>query len=95
MQSSVCTAVLPVVVGMPLRESINDGMMWKRGTSCPARKPTVWPLRNVSTQIRLRCPRRLIRVDTFRLRGDRVMIPETENPQEAKSVYLGKPARHA
>ena len=23
------------------------------------------------------------------------MIPETENPQEAKSVYLGKPARHA
>ena len=23
------------------------------------------------------------------------MIPETENPQEAKSVYPGKPARHA
>ena len=34
--------------------------------------------------------------DTFRLRGvDRVVIPETENPQEAKSVYPGKPARHA
>ena len=27
--------------------------------------------------------------------GDRVMIPETENLQEAKRVYLGKPARHA
>ena len=23
------------------------------------------------------------------------MIPETENPQESKSVYLGKPAQHA
>ena len=23
------------------------------------------------------------------------MIPETENPQEAKSVYPGKPVRHA
>ena len=23
------------------------------------------------------------------------MIPETENPQEAKSVYPGEPARHA
>ena len=23
------------------------------------------------------------------------MIPETENPQEAKSVYPGKPMRHA
>ena len=33
-------------------------------------KPTLWTLRNVSTQIRLRSPRRLIRVDTFRLRGD-------------------------
>ena len=31
--------------------------------------------------------------DTFRLRGgiDRVVIPETENPQEAKSVYPGTP----
>ena len=25
----------------------------------------------------------------------RVMIPEMENPQEAKSVYPGKPARYA
>ena len=41
--------------------------------SCPARKLTLWPLRNVSTQINLCSPRRL--------------IPETENPQEAKSVY--------
>ena len=24
----------------------------------------------------------------------RVMIPETENPQEAKSVYPAKPVRH-
>ena len=23
------------------------------------------------------------------------MVPDTENPQEAKSVYPGKPARHA
>ena len=29
----------------------------------------VWPLRNVSTQISLRIPRRLIRADTFRIRG--------------------------
>ena len=27
--------------------------------------------------------------------GDKIMIPETENLQEAKSVYPGKPARHA
>ena len=25
----------------------------------------------------------------------RVVIPETENPQEANSVHPGKPARHA
>ena len=36
--------------------------------------------------------------DTFRLRGGymyRVVIPETENPQEAKSVYPGTPVWHA
>ena len=62
--------------------------------SRPARKPTLSHLRNVSNQIR---PRRLIQADTFCLGGQRyrVMILETENPQEAKSVYLGKPARHA
>ena len=37
--------------------------------SRPARKPTLWPMRNVSTQISLRSPRRLIRADTFRLKG--------------------------
>ena len=52
------------------------------------RNPTLWTLRNVSTQISMRSPRRLIRADTFRLRGkrNRVMIPETENPQEAKRI---------
>ena len=36
--------------------------------SRPARKPILRHLRNVSTQISLRYPRRLIRADTFRLR---------------------------
>ena len=35
--------------------------------SRPTRKPTSWPLRNVSTRIGLRVPRRLTRIDTFRL----------------------------
>ena len=34
-----------------------------------AGKPTLWSLRNVSNQSSLRSPRRLIRADTFRLRG--------------------------
>ena len=33
------------------------------------RKPTLLTLRNVSTQISLRSPRRLIQADTFRLNG--------------------------
>ena len=34
--------------------------------------------------------------DTFRLRGiDRVVVPETENPQEAKGVYPGTPVWYA
>ena len=33
--------------------------------SCPARKPTVWTLRKVSTQIILSMPRRLTRIDHF------------------------------
>ena len=36
--------------------------------------------------------------DTFRLRGIAVyreVIPETENSQEAKSVYPGRPVWHA
>ena len=34
--------------------------------------------------------------DTFRLRGIyRVVIPETENTHEAKSVYPGTPVWHA
>ena len=48
--------------------------------SCHVRKPTLWPLRYVST---------------IPSQGDRVMISETENPQEAKNVYPGKLARHA
>ena len=32
---------------------------------------------------------------TIKSRGNRLMIPETENPREAKSVYPGNPARHA
>ena len=32
-----------------------------------ARKPTLWPLCNVSTRISLSMPRRLTRIDTFRL----------------------------
>ena len=56
-----------------------------------AGKPTLWSLRNVSIQISPHVPHRLIRADTLRLRGKRyrVMIPETENPQEAKSVGPG------
>ena len=34
-----------------------------------ARKRTLWLLRNVSTQISLRSPRKLIRADALRLRG--------------------------
>ena len=34
-----------------------------------ARKPTLWTLSNISTQISLRIPRRLIRADSFRLWG--------------------------
>ena len=62
-----------------------------------ARKPTLWNLRNVSTQISLRSLRRLFLAHTFRLWGYRyrVTIPETEKTLEAKSVYPGKPARHA
>ena len=43
------------------------------------RKPTLWTLRNMVTQISLR---------HIPSHGDggRVMIPETENPQEVKSV---------
>ena len=40
----------------------------KYDISRPARKPTLCPLHNVSTQISLRNPRRLFRADTFRLR---------------------------
>ena len=40
----------------------------KTKMSRPARKPTLWPLRNVSTQISLCNPRRLIRAYTFRRR---------------------------
>ena len=38
-----------------------------RQMSRPARKPTVWPLRNVSTQISLSMTCRLTRTKTFRL----------------------------
>ena len=58
--------------------------------SSSERKQPLWTLRNVSTQISLH---RLIRADTFNRRGievyDRVMIPETENAQEMKSVSPG------
>ena len=34
--------------------------------------------------------------DTFSLRGiERVLIPKTDNPQEAKRVYPGRPVWHA
>ena len=49
--------------------------------SSSVRKAIQWPLRNVSTQIRL------IRADTFRLKGIevyRVMNPETEKTQKAE-----------
>ena len=36
------------------------------------RKPTLWALRNVSDQISMRSPRRLIRANTFRRRGKEV-----------------------
>ena len=38
--------------------------------SRPARKPTLWSLRNVSTRISMPSPRRLIRAETFRLWGE-------------------------
>ena len=47
-------------------------------SAVPREKPTLWTLRNVSTQISPRIPRRVIKY--------RVIIPETVNPQEAKSV---------
>ena len=48
--------------------------------SRPTRHPTLWPLRNVSTHIsRLRSPRRLIRADTFRLRGIQVWSNDSWN----------------
>ena len=37
--------------------------------SRPARKPSTWPMRNVSTQTSLRSSRKLIRAYTFRLRA--------------------------
>ena len=39
--------------------------------SHPAIRPTLWPLRNVSTYISQSSPLWLIRADTFRLRVDR------------------------
>ena len=57
--------------------------------SRPARKPTLWPLRNVSTQIRPHSPRKLIRAETFRLGG--LGNDSSENPHEAKRVYPSKP----
>ena len=38
-----------------------------RNMSRPARKPTLWTLRKVSTRISTSMPRRLTRIDTFRL----------------------------
>ena len=61
--------------GTPQHEEFNKLM---NDMSLPTRKPTLWSLRNLSTQISLRSPRRLIRADTFRLRVIDVMIPETE-----------------
>ena len=50
-------------------DSLNEQLELTRrcyiNMSRPPRKPTLWILRNVSTQIGLRSPRRLIRVDTF------------------------------
>ena len=48
---------------------IDISVGFQKYMSRPARRPTLWPLRNVSAQISLRNPRRLIRADTFRLRG--------------------------
>ena len=48
------------------------------------RKPTLLTLRNVSTQPAQANPGRHIPSQ-----GDRVMIPETENPQEEKIVCPG------
>ena len=43
-------------------------------TSRSTRKPALWTLRNVSSRIRVRNPRRLIRVDTFRLHNVRFLV---------------------
>ena len=65
----------PVLIAPPYRHHIK--------VFCPAevalrvvlhmsrstRKPTVWTLCNVSTQISLRDHRRLVRADTFRIMG--------------------------
>ena len=74
---------------------ILDGIWMQNGDeaniSRSTRKPAVWTLLNVSTKVSLPSPRMLIRSDTFRLRGIdyRVMMPETENLQEAKRVCPG------
>ena len=57
-------------------------------TSRSMRKTTLWTMRNVSTQINLRIPSQ----EGLRYR---VMITETENPQEAKSVCPSQPVRRA
>ena len=58
--------------------------------SHPARKPTLWPLRNNSTNISLHSLRRRIRADTFRLNGIvEVIIPETEIHRRQKvSIWV-------
>ena len=48
-------------------------------------KTNIMDLRNVSTQISLRCPHRLIRAETGGQRYDE-MFPKIENAQKAKSV---------
>ena len=52
----------------------------------PARKPTVWHLRNVSTQISLRSPRRLICADTFRHRGIELWFLEQKSTGGERSI---------
>ena len=67
--------------------------------SCSTSKPTLWTLRNVSTQISLHSPPRqnwADRPDTFHIRGievQSIIISETENTQEEKNVCPGKHAR--
>ena len=51
--------------------------------SCPARQSTLWTLGNVSTQIILRNPRRLIRADTLRLRRIHVKRNDSWNRKYA------------